>query len=429
MSKHLINALEEIENEKGIGREVMREAIEAALVSAYRKHYGADYEVEAHLDLRHGRIKMFAHKTVVEEVLDPLDEIALADARGVDPAAELAGKVKVEVSIDDFGRIAAQTAMQVVMQRMREAERNLLYEEYFAKKGEMVNGVVQRRAGDNIFVNIGKLEALLPKREQSQGEQYAVGDRIKVYIAEVKQSQRGPRILVSRSNTTLVRKLFELEIPEVFDKIVEIKAMAREPGQRTKIAVMSNAPTVDPLGACVGARSARIQAIVRELGGEKIDIVIWDNDPARFIMNALSPAKIKRVLLEEEPERVARVLVADDQLSLSIGKRGQNARLAARLTGWKIDIIKDSEFQAKVETQARIEAQKLFAPSEVTEGELRDITHLKGVGPKMAENLRAGGFGSIERLRQATLEEICAVPGIGVKTAEKIMAALAALKD
>ncbi|HNW94456.1 MAG TPA: transcription termination factor NusA, partial [bacterium] len=335
-TKHLIAALEEIENEKGIPRDVMREAIEAALVSAYRKHYGADYDVEAHLDLRNGRIRMYAHKTVIEQVYDPLDEISLADAQALNPTAELGGTVTTEVSIDDFGRIAAQTAMQVVLQRMREAERNLLYDEYEAKKGEMVNGVVQRTAGDNVFINIGKLEALLPRREQSQGEVYAVGDRIKVFIADVKQSQRGPRVLVSRANNALVRKLFELEVPEVFDKIVEIKAIAREPGQRTKIAVMSNAPAVDPLGACVGARSSRIQAIVRELGGEKIDIVIWDNEPSRFIMNSLSPAKIKRVMLEEEPERVARVLVADDQLSLAIGKRGQNARLAARLTGWKI---------------------------------------------------------------------------------------------
>lgn len=429
MSKNLIAALDEIEQEKGISREVMRGAIEAALVSAYRRHYGGEYDVEAHLDLRNGRIRMQAHKKVVDGVLDPLDEVSLEDARTIDPQAELGGTITVAVNIEEFGRIAAQTAMQVVMQRMREAERDLLYEEYFSKKGEMVNGVVQRVAGDNIFINVGKLEALLPRREQAQGEQYVIGDRVKVYIADVRQSQKGPRVLVSRANNNLVKKLFELEVPEVYEKVVEIKAIAREPGQRTKIAVMSHMPTVDPLGACVGARSSRIQAIVRELGGEKIDIVIWDQEQARFIANALSPARIKRVVLEEEPERVARVLVADDQLSLAIGKRGQNARLAARLTGWKIDIIKETEFQAKVETQARIEAQKLFQRSDLDEGELRDITHVKGIGPKMAENLRAAGIGSVERLKQATYEELCAVDGIGAKTAEKIIAAIAALKE
>lgn len=438
MTKEMLEALEEIEAEKGISREIMGKALEAALVSAYRKHYGMAYNVEAQFDAKTGGYRLFAEKKVVEEVADALQEIELPAAQALHPESAIAmgDIVKVEASVDGFGRIAAQTALQVVVQRMREAERTMLLDEYGSKVGEMINGIVSRVVHNNVFVNIGKLEALLPRREQAQGETYHTGDRIKLVILDVKPSPRGPRVLVSRADGALIKRLFELEVPEVFEKVVELKGIAREAGVRTKIAVHSTVANVDPLGACVGARSSRIQAIVRDLGGEKIDIVIWHEASDQFIKNALSPAKVRKVLLNET-SRVATVLVADDQLALAIGKKGQNARLAAKLTGWKIDISRESEHQAKAETAARIEAQKLFTRPPVAEGEedqagaasVRDITQIKGVGAKLAEKLRLAGFGSLESLRSATKEDICAVPGVGAKTAEKILAAIATLEE
>lgn len=342
MNAEFIEALEDLEREKGIDKDTLLEAIEAALLAAYRRNFGTSQNVVVRIDRDTGEIRVVARREVVEEVEDPATQISLAEAREIDPGYRPGDVVEQEVTPRDFGRIAAQTAKQVVMQRIREAERDLIYEEFIAREGDIVTGVVQRVQGRNVFVDLGRTETVLFPSEQIPGERYRQGDRIKVYIVEVKKTPKGPQILISRSHPNLLKRLFELEVPEIHDGIVEIKAAVREPGTRAKIAVDSRDERVDPVGACVGPRGIRVQAVVAELRGERIDVIRWAEDPEEFVANALSPAKVTRVILEPE-ERVARVVVPDHQLSLAIGKEGQNARLAARLTGWKIDIHAESQ--------------------------------------------------------------------------------------
>lgn len=342
MNVEFIEALKEIERERGIPLEMLLEAIEAALFSAYRKNFGSAQNVRIEIDRTTGELKVLAQKTVVETPKDPREEIALEEARRLDPRYQAGDKVEVEVTPRNFGRIAAQTAKQVVVQRIREAERNLIYDEFSGREQDIVTGVVRRTEMKTVFVDLGRTEAILAPSEQVSTEVYRQGDRLKTYILEVKKTPKGPQILVSRTHPGLVRRLFELEVPEIHDGTVEIKAVAREPGLRTKIAVYSRDPNVDPIGACVGPRGMRVQTVVNELRGEKIDIIRWSPNPAEFVANALSPAKVVSVELDEE-NRTARVIVPDYQLSLAIGKEGQNARLAAKLTGWKIDIKSESQ--------------------------------------------------------------------------------------
>jgi N utilization substance protein A len=342
MNAEFIEALNSICEEKGIPKETMFEAIEAALVSAYKKNYGTAQNVKIVMDRETGDVKVYAQKTVVEQVKNDLLEISLEDARKINKKYQVGDIVDIEVTPKNFGRIAAQNAKQVVIQRIREAERNVIYEEFLAKETEVVTGIVTRVAKSGILVNLGRVEAVLAPSEQIPGETFSPGDRIKVYIVEVKKTTKGPQIIISRSHPGLVKRLFELESPEIQQGIVEIRAIAREPGSRTKMAVFSKDPNVDPIGACVGYKGARVQAVVNELKGEKIDIVKWSSKPHEFIMNALSPAKVVSVEIVNEKEKIARVIVPDYQLSLAIGKEGQNARLAAKLTGWKIDIKSES---------------------------------------------------------------------------------------
>jgi N utilization substance protein A len=342
MNVEFIEALKEIERERGIPLEMLLEAIEAALFSAYRKNFGSVQNVRIEIDRTTGELKVLAQKTVVETPKDPREEIALEEARRLDPRYQAGDKVEVEVTPRNFGRIAAQTAKQVVVQRIREAERNLIYDEFSGREQDIVTGVVRRTEMKTVFIDLGRTEAILASSEQVSTEVYRQGDRLKTYILEVKKTPKGPQILVSRTHPGLVRRLFELEVPEIHDGTVEIKAVAREPGLRTKIAVYSRDPNVDPIGACVGPRGMRVQTVVNELRGEKIDIIRWSPNPAEFVANALSPAKVVSVELDEE-NRTARVIVPDYQLSLAIGKEGQNARLAAKLTGWKIDIKSESQ--------------------------------------------------------------------------------------
>jgi len=342
MANELLDALTALEKQKGISREVLIEAIEAALVTAYKRNFNQAQNVRVDLNLDKGSMRVFSRKDVMEEVLDERLHISLVDAKQINPAFELGDIVEQEVTPRNFGRIAAQTAKQVVTQRVREAERGLIYEEYVDREEDIMNGIVERLDARNIYVGIGKVEAVLPMNEQIPTETYRPHERIKVFITKVERTTRGPQVFVSRTHPGLLRRLFEMEVPEIFDGIVEIKSIAREAGDRSKISVVAHNPEVDPVGSCVGAKGARVQTIVNELNGEKIDIVEWSEDPMVFVANALSPSKVLDVQVHEE-DKSTTVVVPDYQLSLAIGKRGQNARLAAKLTGWKIDIKSETD--------------------------------------------------------------------------------------
>ena len=344
MNTELLEALTILEKEKNISKEVLMDAIEQSLIQACKNHFGKADNVHVTIDHETCEFSVYADKTVVEVVEDPVMEISLSNAKMMDSKYELGDIVQVPIQSKQFGRIATQNAKNVILQKIREEERKVLYDEYFQKEKDVVTGVVQRYMGRNVSVNLGKVDAILSENEQVKGEEYKPTERIKVYVLEVKDSPKGPKIMVSRTHPELVKRLFEAEVTEVKDGIVEIKSIAREAGSRTKIAVWSNDPDVDAVGACVGMNGARVNTIVEELRGEKIDIISWDENPALLIENALSPAKVITVLADPD-EKTALVIVPDYQLSLAIGKEGQNARLAARLTGFKIDI--------KSETQAR----------------------------------------------------------------------------
>jgi N utilization substance protein A len=353
MNAELLRALDQLEEERGITKDVIFDAIEAAMVSAYKKNYGATAQsMRIEVDRQTGEMRAYQVRTIVEEVDDPTTQIALAQVREWDPTAQIGEMVEVEVTPKDFGRIAAQTAKQVIVQRVREAERELVYKEFRDREGDIVTGIVQRIERKNVFLDLGRIEAVLPPPEQIPREGYRQGERVKAYVVEVRQGTRGPQIVVSRTHPGLLKRLFEIEVPEVYEGIVEIKAIAREAGTRSKIAVASRDRNVDAVGACVGPKGSRVQAIVDELRGEKIDIIAWAPDIAQFAAAALSPAKVMRVEIVEAT-KTALIVVPDHQLSLAIGREGQNARLAAKLTGWRIDIKSESQIR-------EIEAQKIF---------------------------------------------------------------------
>lgn len=345
MKNDFLVAITQLCNERGLAKEVVIQAVEHALVSAYKRNFGGGQNITAQIDPTTGKVKIFALKTVVDEVRDRRLEISLQDARAYDPMAQVGSTIKIESTPNDFGRIAAQAAKQVIMQRIREAEREALYQQFAQREGEIILGTVHSVDRQNITVNLGKVEAQMPASEQIPTERYRPNQKIRAYIAEVNKTARGPQIILSRTHRNFLRRLFELEVPEIFQGLVEIKAIAREPGSRSKIAVAALQDGIDPVGACVGQRGVRIQAIVNELNGEKIDVVEWSPDPAKFIANALSPAKVLSVETyeDENGDKVANVVVEHKQLSLAIGKEGQNARLAARLTGWRIDIKSDAQ--------------------------------------------------------------------------------------
>lgn len=342
MSTELLDALVLLEREKGISRDVIIEAIEAALISAYRRNFNQAQNVRIDMNLGTGTMKVYARKEVVDEVYDPRLEISLEDARKINPNFQIEDVVELEVTPKDFGRIAAQTAKQVVTQRVREAERGIIYSEFIDREEDIMTGIVQRVDSKFIYVSLGKIEAILPANEQMPNERYKPHDRIKVFITKVEKTTKGPQIFVSRTHPGLLKRLFEIEVPEIYDGTVEIKSVAREAGDRSKISVHSDNAEVDPVGSCVGPKGARVQAVVNELKGEKIDIVKWSEDPVVFVANALSPSKVLDVIVNEEGKATT-VIVPDYQLSLAIGKRGQNARLAAKLTGWKIDIKSETD--------------------------------------------------------------------------------------
>lgn len=352
MNENLMKAFEALNEEKGISIEVIKEALEAALVSAYKKHYGTSQNVEVVLDEKQGKFAVYQLREVVEEVIDDQLEISLEEAREMNRAYEPGDIIRFEVTPKSFGRIAAQTAKQVITQRLREAERSVIYNEYIQYEDELMTGTVERVDNRFVYVKIGKIEAVMSQHDQMPNEEYHIHDRIKVYVSKVEDSMRGPQIFVSRTHPGLIKRLLEQEVPEIYDGIVEIVAIAREAGDRSKLAVVSHDENVDPVGTCVGPRGSRVQSIVDELGGENLDIIKWESDPAELIKNALNPAEVLQVIFDEEEERVCTVIVPDDQLSLAIGRRGQNVRLAAKLTDYKIDIqpLSESEFELESET-------------------------------------------------------------------------------
>ena len=362
-NNELLEALNILEQEKNISKDTLLEAIENSLVTACKNHFGTSDNVKVSIDPETCEFHVFQEKNVVEEVMDPVEEISLVNAKMINSKYEIGDIVNIEVQSKEFGRIATQNAKNVILQKIREEERKVLYDQYYSMEKDVVTGVVQRYVGRNVSINLGKVDAILTENEQVKGEVFQPTERIKVYILEVKATSKGPKVLVSRTHPELVKRLFESEVAEVREGIVEIKAIAREAGSRTKIAVWSNDPNVDPVGACVGMNGARVNAIVGELRGEKIDIITWNENPAMMIENALSPAKVISVIADAE-EKSAKVVVPDYQLSLAIGKEGQNARLAARLTGFKIDI--------KSETQARESGDFLDYENDYEEDEYYD---------------------------------------------------------
>ena len=416
----LLQAIDEIEKEKGINREIMFLAVEAALISAYRKNHGVTFHVDTKVDRKTADILFQRYHSIVETVEDPEMEIAVEEAKKHIDDAAVGGRVNSPLvfNVEEFGRIAAQTARQVLVQRIREAERDLLYEEYRTREGEVVTVIVQKVIGDKVILNLDKVEAIMPQKEQISKEMYTVGDRIKVYVVRVRKGMRGPLIIVSRTHPKLVENLFKMEIPEVFDGLIEIKAIVREAGVRTKIAVKSNDTNVDPIGACVGVRGSRIRTILKEVPGEKIDIVPWSDEITTFVKNSLSPAQVTKVRLMGDG-RTVQVVVPDTQLSLAIGKKGQNARLAARLTKQRVDIYSETDYAEISAKAAKEAAAKLFATTADLQKELQRIP---GVGQKASEALTEAGF-SLQKLTESKPEELVDVEGIGEKKAVKIIAA------
>lgn len=339
----MIEALDALEKEKGIKKEIVIEALEAALVSAYKRNYGQAQNVEVDFDEKKGNIHVYAVKEVTEEVFDSRLEVSLDEALKLNRGYEIGDQIKFEVTPKDFGRIAAQTAKQVIMQRVREAERSIVYNEYSQYENEIMQGVVERRDNRFVYVNLGRIEAVLGRQDQMPNEDYQPHDRIKVYVSKVENTTKGPQVFVSRTHPDLVKRLFEQEVPEIYDGTVEIMSIVREAGDRTKMAVRSTDDSIDAVGTCVGPKGQRVQAVVNELHGENMDIVAWEENPADYIANALNPAEVLNVVFDEANDHNCVVIVPDDQLSLAIGKKGQNARLAAKLTGYRIDIERESE--------------------------------------------------------------------------------------
>ena len=363
--KELIEAMDELERERGIEKAYLIESLEVALVTAYKKNFDSVDNVKVTIDSKTGDVHLYSVRNVVEVQEDPLLEITLEDAQKIDSSYNVGDVVNLEIKPKDFGRIAAQTAKQVVVQKIREAERNIIYNEYNDKTGEIVSGIIQKADTGTVVMDLGRLEGIMPIKEQIPTETYRVNDKIRGYVLEVKKEVRGnTQVVVSRSHPDFVRKLFEFEIPEIYEGIIEIKSISRDPGYRSKVAVYSRNENIDPVGSCVGQKGVRIQNIINELNGEKIDVIEWNEDPAIFISAALLPAQVMAVDVRED-EKFAQVIVPDDQLSLAIGKSGQNARLAARLTNWKIDIKSESQFREMLmQAQAAEEAEDV---EEVTE--------------------------------------------------------------
>jgi N utilization substance protein A len=411
-------AITQLCNDRGLPKEVVIEAVEQALVSAYKRNFGGGQNISAQIDAATGKVKIFALKTIVDEVRDRRLEITLQDARAYDPMAQVGTTIQIESTPDDFGRIAAQAAKQVILQRIREAERDTLYTQFSERENEIVLGTVHNIDSQNITVSLGKLEAILPRAEQIPTERYRHNQKLRAYIVEVNKTSRGPQVVLSRTHRNFLRRLFEVEVPEIFNGLVEIKAIAREPGSRSKIGVAAQQDGIDPVGACVGQRGIRIQAIVNELNGEKIDVVEWSSDTAKFIANSLSPAKALSVRLAEDAngDKVANVVVDNKQLSLAIGKEGQNARLAAKLTGWRIDIKSEIQSAELAAAKALVEAERLAAltpepvlPDEAAQAAVAELKAIMAEESAQAPSAEQEVIAA-EEAAQAAIAELKTIP-------------------
>src|SRR5882724_3596056 len=417
MASALYQFIEAVSREKGIDPQIVVSAVEDAIVVATRKHYKSLESLKAELDKDSGAITAWAVKNVVdspEQVEDPNLQITLKDAQKIDNSAEVGGEIRLYKQTDVLGRIAAQLAKQVIFQKVREAERDTVYNEYSGRVGEIINSTVKRVEGPDVILDIGKTEARMPRKEQSRLESFAVGERVRVVLVRVEKASKGPQVVVSRAAPELVQNLFQSEVPEIYDGTVVIRAIAREAGERTKIAVLSKDKDVDCVGACVGMKGMRVQSIIRELRGEKIDIIQFHEDPVTFAEKALQPAKVSRVSVVDASDKHLEVVVDDTQLSLAIGKKGQNVRLAAKLLGWKIDIKSEEEKRQEVEQQM---AEMLPAQSTPLES-------VTGLGEGIIERLTAAGVTTVESLADMTPEQLEAIEGIGPKTVEKISLAV-----
>ncbi|MCJ7785993.1 MAG: transcription termination factor NusA [Desulfobacterales bacterium] len=480
MPSNLSYVIDQVGKDKGIDRKVIIEALEQAVLTASRKKYGHQGEIEAHFNEEAGEVELFQFKRVVEEVTNPSEEISLQEAKELDNEAQIGDSLGVKLNTD-FGRIGAQTAKQVIIQKVRDAERENVYNEFKDRKGDLVSGSVQRMEKGNLYIGIGRAEAVLLSKEQIPGESYRQGERLRAYILEVQKNSKGPQMFLSRTHPGFVVKLFEMEVPEVSEGMIKIISAAREPGERAKISVYSSNRDVDPVGACVGMKGSRVQSVVQELRGERIDIIPWSQDQAKYVCNALAPAKISRVYIDEE-NRHMEVVVADDQLSLAIGKKGQNVRLASKLTGWKIDIKSESrmekisseileKFKAlphigdvasrilynegfrSIKEVAEVDPEELAKvlglekekAGEIVEGAVQmfqrgeetrvgqetapmavglaldPVAQMEGVGEKTAQLLEKNGFKTVHDILETNIEKLSSLPGIGIKKAEKLI--------
>jgi N utilization substance protein A len=404
MNMEFKRLIDQVSRDKGIDKDILVMAIKDAIRSAAKKKYGPRLEIEVDYKEDTGAIEVFQFKEVVSEVTDPSRELSMEEGRKLDPECEIGDSLGIKIDATQFGRIAAQSAKQVIMQRMKDAERDLVFEDFKDRKGEIINGIVQRVDPDGIIVNLGRTEALLPPSEQVPRETYHKGERIRAYVLDVKRQTRGPQIILSRTHPQFLVALFETEVPEISEGIVQVLACAREPGSRSKIAVASRDADVDPVGACVGMKGARVQNIVQELRGEKIDIIPWHPDEAKFATNALAPAQVSRIILNKESQSME-VIVPDDQLSLAIGKRGQNVRLASRLVGWKIDVKSESKYSKSLK-----------------EGYL-SLLRIPGVGEITANLLGEAGFTSAREVAESSIEELIQATGLTEKKAAVLIAA------
>ncbi|MBV9887158.1 MAG: transcription termination/antitermination protein NusA [Acidobacteria bacterium] len=413
MANLLYQQIEMLSREKHIEPEVVVSAIEDAMVVAARKHYKSEEDLRAKFNQETGQVEVFSVMTVVEEVVDPKKELSLTDAKKKNPSAEVGTEIVASKSTEAFGRITAQTFKQVILQKVREAERDTIFNEYHNRVGELVTVIVKRAEGPDLIVDMGRTEARLPKREQSKLETYNIGERLRVVIKMVDRAAKGPQVIVSRADASLVQRLFEMEVPEIYDGTVQIRHAAREAGERTKVAVASRDKDVDPVGACVGMKGMRVQSIIRELRGEKIDIIPFSEETVAFAQKALSPAKVTRVQITDPENHKLEVIVEDSQLSLAIGKKGQNVRLASKLIGWDIDIKSEEEKRREIEEQMTA----LTAPT-------TPLTALAGVGAKTIEKIEAAGINNVEKLAGMTPEQLMEIPGIGEKMIDKIYQAV-----
>jgi transcription termination/antitermination protein NusA len=400
MFPELKRLIEQMGKDKGINKQIIIEALETAMLTAAKKKLGLNADIEAHYNEEAGEIEVFQFKTVVEKVVDNETQVPLDFARGsLDEEAQLGDSLGIKVETSTFGRIAAQTAKQIIIQKVKDAERDNIFDEYKDKKGQLLNGFVQRFDGGNIIVNLGKTEGIIPVSEQIHRESFKRGERIRAYVYDVKRISKGPQIILSRTHPGFLRSLFEMEVPEISEGLIEIVNVAREPGNRSKIAVRTKDKDIDPVGACVGMRGSRVQSVVQELKGERIDIVPYSDDPVKFVCSAISPAKVDRVLIYDDNHSIE-MIVPDDQLSLAIGKNGQNVRLAARLTGWKIDVKSESMVTSQ------------------SENGYKELMKLQGVDESLAERLFKEGFKSISTIASADAGALTSIPGIDEKAAQ-----------